>query len=118
MAAPEWDHLLETLYRRKGADMLLIPGSAPLLRLGKDWRELQTPPLQPEEIQLMAAERLVPRSRVCTATGYAYTDFWHSNVAYFRIMAFGYPETKMILITPRPSEPPPVNRRFTDERES
>ncbi len=91
---------------------LLAPGSPPVLRVGQSWQSLEVPPLEPEDVKTMAAEVLRGKPKSET-DGYAYTDFWYGDVAFFRAMAFGYPETTLLVVSPTtPTRPPPDDPRF------
>ena len=104
-----WDRLLETYCRRDASVMLFVPGSPPILHIGQDWRPLQVPPLEAADVVEMAAERMSPAPDG-EAAGYAYSDFWYGDVAYFRAMAFGHPETRLLVVSrTQPDRPPSRN---------
>jgi Tfp pilus assembly pilus retraction ATPase PilT len=94
--------------------MLLAPGSPPMLRLDDAWRALQLSPLQAEDVISMAAAQLSPKPQG-EKDGYAYCDFSYGDVrvAFYRAMAFGFPETRFLMVsrTP-PSGPQPADSRF------
>ncbi len=98
-----WDRLLETWVRRNATDILLSPGTSPLIRLADSWRPLQVPPVDVETIRALASEQLGenPAGR---EDGYSYSDFGHGDVARFRATAFGYPATNVLLIARYPSD--------------
>ena len=86
--------------------MLLVPGSPPILHIGQDWRQLQVPPLEAADVAEMAAER-ISSAPDGEAYGYVYTYFWYGDVAYFRAMAFGHPQTRLLVISrTQPDRPP------------
>ncbi len=112
MATIAWDRLLETCYKRKADVALLAPGSPPVVRVDQSWRSLQVSPLEPGDVKAMASEILRPGPEA-EADGYAYRDFWFGDVAFFRAMAFGYPETTLLVVSPTaPTRPPPADPRF------
>src|SRR4051794_34197563 len=92
-----WDRLLETVRRREADVALLVPGSPPLIRVGETWRALQLPPTTAEEVVALATERMTPAPQG-TGEGYAYADFWFGDVAFFRVMAFGFPGTHLLVV--------------------
>ena len=102
MAAVQWDRLLETCYRRGGTDLLLTPGSSPMIRLADAWHDLQAPILEREEVEVAAREKIAePDGK---ADGYAYSDICHSRAGKFRVTAFGYPQAKLLLVTRYPDQ--------------
>ena len=102
-----WDRLLETCYKHGVEVAILMPGSPPLLRVGNAFRSLSVPPLDVSDVAAMASEQLA-KAPEYNADGYAYLDFWYGKVAYFRLMAFGYPDTKaMVLSRCTPPQPTP-----------
>ena len=104
-----WDRLLETCRQRHADVALLTPGSPPQLRIDQSWRSLQVPPLEPGDVKAMAAEILRPKPDAET-DGYAYVDFSYGDDAFFRAMAFGYPETRLLVVSPTtPTRPPPAD---------
>ena len=106
MPRPAWDRLLLTYVHNDASDMLLVPGSPPILRLAKQWRALQIPPLEPADVTEMTDELLPVMDG--ESDGYAYGHVWYSDVAYFRGLAFGYPQTKLLVLTrEEPVGPPP-----------
>ena len=109
-----WDRLLETCCARNATDILLSPGSPPLLRLADKWHTLQVPAVDVTAIQTLVSEQLAakPDGEV---DGYAYWDFQFRRVfclppgtlaapicRRFRATAFGYPATNVLLISPHP----------------
>lgn len=111
MATIAWDRLLETCYKRKADAALLCPGSPPLLRIEQAWRSLQVSPLELQDVKAMAAEILRPKPDAET-DGYAYSDFWYGDVEFFRAMAFEFPETKLLVVSPTArTRPPPADPR-------
>jgi Tfp pilus assembly pilus retraction ATPase PilT len=103
MASLQWDRLLETCYRRNASDILLSPGSPPMIRLSESWRTLQAPPVDTAAIQALVAERFVTAPDG-EHDGYAYSDFAYKGMRRFRAMAFGYPATFLLLIARYPAE--------------
>ena len=94
-----WNRLLETS-RNHGGDLLLIPGSPPLVRTGDDWRALMLPPLSPADVQALATDCL---SDVATTSddGFTYRDFpcgAGPDTIHFRARAFAYPNTSVLLV--------------------
>ena len=100
MAALVWDRLLETLSKHSGTNLLLVPGSPPMLQIAQQMQALSVPPLSEEDVQLLA-EEMLSKKVSGTADGYAWLDFnfLHDAGAWFRIMAFGYPDTKVVMVT-------------------
>src|SRR5271170_7819767 len=99
MARLEWDRLLDTCVRGGATDAILAPGSPPMVRLADGWRSLQgVDALTPRQVSNLAYEHLglkVGRK----VDGYTFSDFSYGNIARFRVLAFGYPQTKVLLIT-------------------
>lgn len=97
--------LLETCYRRNASDILFSPGASPLIRLTESWRSLQVPPVDAATIQALASEQLGdhPAGR---EEGFSYVDFRYDDAVRFRITAFGYPATSVLLISRYPSDGP------------
>ena len=106
MGSVVWDRLLETCLRKDASVVLLVPGSPPLMRIGRVWRGLDVPALSAEDVVDLAAERIRP-GRHAQSNGYAYDDFWYRDGAFFRAMAFGFPETKVLVVSPAPPPRPP-----------
>ena len=104
MPTLKWDRLLETCCRRDADVALLVPGSPPLIRVGKYWRSLDVPPLLPQDVVAMAAERLRPKPEGEVA-GYAYSEFWYGDEEFFCAMAFGFPETRLLVVSRSPRPP-------------
>lgn len=102
MASLQWDRLLETCCRRDATDLLLIAGSPPMIRLRELWRALQVPPLDIAALQVLADERFGTRPDG-EGDGYAYSDFRHDE-ARFRAMAFGHPDTRVLLVSKYPGD--------------
>jgi hypothetical protein len=97
-SAAKLDRILETCWRQRGTDIVFAPNRRPLLRTDDGWHELQTTPLSHNDIKALAEERL--SSRVDGNEGvYSYTDFRYWDVATFRAIAFGYPETTLLVIS-------------------
>jgi Tfp pilus assembly pilus retraction ATPase PilT len=94
-----WDRLLETALRRGATDLLLVPGSPPMLRTAEDIRAMNVPPLTDERIGELA-EEMMSKKISGIADGYAFLDFryLHDADAWFRVMAFGYPHTKLVVV--------------------
>ena len=105
MASLAWDRLLETCCNRQGTDLLFVEGSPPLMRVSDSWRTLQVPPLKIEDIRRLLTEQ-PKREPDFVADGYACFTFWYreENREWFRVMAFGYPETKMLIASHCPPE--------------
>lgn len=97
MALVAWDRLLETYCNRHADLALLVPGSPPVLWIDQTWRALQVAPLTEADVMAMANEQL-PSSGAETFDGYSYVDFSYGNVAQFRMMAFGHPQARMIVL--------------------
>ena len=97
-----WDRLLETCVRRQATDLLLVPGAPPMVRLHDDWRTLQTVTLDAGAVQALANERF-NTSPDGNGDGYAYWDFEHGEGVRFRLMAFGHPQTTLLLVARRPN---------------
>ena len=89
--------VLETCCRLHAADALLTPGSPPLVRHYGVWRSLKSPRVLMSDVVSMAMETVGARPSA-GADGYTYTDFNFGNVARFRAMAFGYPQTTLLLL--------------------
>src|SRR5687768_6866741 len=105
MAAVLLDRLLETCRKRRAYDLVLAPGSKPLLRLASGWHPLQIAPTREEDIRSIADEGMTG-GPPDAEEGYSFRDFTYGD-EYFRIAAFGYPDTKLVLITRHgPSAPP------------
>ena len=102
MASLQWARLLETCCRRDASDLLLTVGSPPMIRLRESWRALQVPPLDVAALQVLAEERLGTRPDG-EADGFAYSHFRYGD-AGFRAMAFGYPDTKLLLVAKYPGD--------------
>src|SRR3954468_1663716 len=98
MAVLRWDRLLETCCRKEATDILLRPGSPPLLRSAKGWQALALPPLLPEDVIELAEEAMRLGAPKPTEHGHTYCDFLHDDKAGFRAMAFGYPETTLLIV--------------------
>jgi Tfp pilus assembly ATPase PilU len=109
MQAPIWDRLLETCSHNDASDLLLVPGSPPLIRLKEEWRVLSLPPLEMDQIRSMVEERMSGCS-VAAKDGSIWWDIQHSDGSIFRISAFGYPETKVLLMARLPSKGSEVKR--------
>jgi Tfp pilus assembly pilus retraction ATPase PilT len=104
MASLQWDRLLETCCRSNATDLLLIPGSPPLIRLDELWRSLQVNATHLEEIRALATELLGanPRGR---ADGYAFSSFRFGKSDRFRAMAIGFPDTTALVVSRHPYPP-------------
>jgi len=101
------DRFLETCYRNDGATEVRVEaGSQPLIRVNDDWRTLQTRRLLLEDVQRMAKE-LFGTERLSESKGCCIVDFWFGNVARFRAMAFGFPETTAMLLQRLKNPPAP-----------
>jgi hypothetical protein len=109
MSSVAWDRLLETCLKREAQIALLVPGSPPLLQIGGAWRSVDVPPLSAENVSDLAAERLSPEPDG-ERDGFAYADFWYGDVAFFRVMAFGFPQTTLLVVSRTPgTRPPPAD---------
>jgi Tfp pilus assembly pilus retraction ATPase PilT len=98
MAKLQWDRLLETCFKQGATDILLAPDCPPLLRIAIQWRAIHLDePLTRADLVALAKERLGPKPGGET-DDYTFSDFAYGNVARFRAMAFGYPETALLLI--------------------
>lgn len=98
MATIAWDRLLETIHRRRATLALLNVGSPPLLRIDEDWRVLQVPALGRDDIAELVAERFAVEGSNMS-DGYASFDFWFGDVAFFQVMAFGYPNSVSLVVS-------------------
>jgi hypothetical protein len=109
MPSVPWDRLLETCYKREAEVAVLVPGSPPLVWVGDTFRALQVPPLTVEDLDEMVEERLGEAPEF-NADGYAYVDFWYGDVVFYRVMAFGFPSTKALVLSRcKPTHPAPEN---------
>ena len=106
MAALVWDRLLETLSRNNGTNLLLVPGSPPMLQIAQQMQALSVPPLSESDV-LALAEEMLSKKVSGTADGYTWLDFnfLHDAGTWFRIMAFGYPDTKVVMVTRQAQSP-------------
>jgi hypothetical protein len=98
-----WNRLLETS-RNHGGDLLLVPGSPPLVRTGDDWRALMLPPLYPADVQAHATDCL-DGAGTLSDDGYTYRDFPYArgtDTLDFRARAFAYPNTSVLLVSRLP----------------
>jgi hypothetical protein len=104
MASLQWDRLLETCHRHGAGDLLLTPGSPPMIHLHEGWRALHTPAIDVGAVRTLADDRLgaTPDAEV---DGYAYSDFRYGEAGMFRAMAFGFPNTTVLLVTRFRSDP-------------
>ena len=101
-----WDRLLLAYVRNNADVLLLVPGSPPILRIGEEWRALQLPPLEPADVSGMTDELLAVTEG--QGGGYAYGHVWYGDVAYFYALAFGYPQTTLLVLSRQePDGPPP-----------
>ena len=101
MASLSWDRLLGTLHRRGAADLLLTSGSPPMIRMPECWRALQTMTLDAAAVQALAGEMLKDRPPAHT-DGYAHVDLLYGDATQFRILAFGYPDTHLLMVSRLP----------------
>ena len=115
MASLQWDRLLESCYRRNASDILLSPGVSPMIRLAESWRALQVAPFDAATIQALAHEQLGenPAGR---EEGYSYADLAYGNAGRFRVTAFGYPATSVLLISRCPSDGSDADHQARDAR--
>src|SRR3712207_2399379 len=99
MASLAWDRLLETCSSRNASDVLLMPGFAPSIRLQDEVRTLQVPPVEPADLEHLLREIFPAPPAVPASTDeYAYQDFSYGETVWFRALAFGYPQTKLLLV--------------------
>ncbi len=103
MAKVEWDRLLETCIQRKATDILLVPGSPPLLRVNDKWRPLVTPDLKPDALAELAAAKLGPEP-TAREFGYFYVDFTFHDSTRFRLMTFGHPTPTLLVVSRYPED--------------
>lgn len=94
--AIQWDRLLETCCRRDATDIMLIPGSPPLIRMAEAWRALRAETVHLHDAVSLAAERFGAESDG-ERDGYAYISFAFGDLGRFRAMAFGYPQRRCCL---------------------
>jgi Tfp pilus assembly pilus retraction ATPase PilT len=106
MPALVWDRLLETLSKNNGTNLLLVPGSPPMLQIAQQMQALSVPPLAGDDVHALP-EEMLSKKVSGTADGYTWLDFnfLHDAGAWFRIMAFGYPDTKVVMVTRQVQEP-------------
>ena len=99
MSALVWDRLLETLSRNSGTDLLLVPGSPPMVRTAQQIQAMSVPPLTEGDVAMLA-EEMLSKKISGSADGYTWLDFnyLHDSAAWFRIMAFGYPATRAVMV--------------------
>jgi Tfp pilus assembly pilus retraction ATPase PilT len=117
MAGLPLERLLETCVRNNATDMRLVPDAPPQIRTTQGWRALSIPPATAADIALLAEDILTRAPSCLQGNGYTYLDFWYGDVAYFRAMAYGHPDTTALVLMRLvpPSEPPPTSpasRRF------
>jgi hypothetical protein len=109
-----WDRLLETCYRREAELAVLVPGSPPLVRVGDTFRALQVPPLTVKDLEEMVRERLGETPEL-NSDGYAHGDFWYGDLVFYRVLAFGFPNTRALVLNKcKPTHPAPENPRRPD----
>lgn len=106
MVSLAWDRLLETCNNR-GSDILLAPGSKPLIRVPGSWTNLELGALlRPKDIRNMANELFQQRQPDGVLDNWAYFNVaYGENYAWFRVFAFGFPKTSMLIISRCPSDP-------------
>src|SRR5687768_16848211 len=107
MSELDSERLLETCCRNDGADILLVPGKPPFIRMKDFWRPLDAPLIELEEINSMAHERF--RAGTGLLDECTYADFWYRDVAMFRALAFGYPATTLLIFARIQPPAPPAN---------
>ena len=83
--------------------MLLAPGAPPMIQIDGLWRSMSTEMLTPADLVALGNERLGLKPDGIT-NGYAYLDFSYGDVARFRVMAFGYPRTTLLLLARWPEK--------------
>jgi Tfp pilus assembly pilus retraction ATPase PilT len=104
MAALQWDRLLATCTVRRASDILLSPGVQPLLRQTESWSPLQASPVDAAYLQQLVDAHLGAKPDGQTGD-YAFWDFrFGDDPARFRAAAFGYPATRLLLITRFPPD--------------
>ena len=99
------ERVLETCRTRSASDAFLIPGAQVLIRIRGGWRTLQTNRVTVADLASMAARTVGPNPAI-NEGGYAHCDFNFGNVARFKAMAFGYPETTALLLVQLTDDPP------------
>jgi hypothetical protein len=87
-----------TCCRQNAVDVLLVPGSPPMIRLATSWRALAAPALKSSDIQAFAKGQFGDKQPQ-EVYGYASIDFPYGDVAMFHMMAFGYPSTNLVVLT-------------------
>jgi len=92
------DRALETCWKRHGTDIVFAPDNPPLLRTPKGWHAMSIPPLDAAQIRALADERMSPKPDGEEGV-YAWKDFRYGDVASFRAIAFGYPNTTLLVIS-------------------
>jgi hypothetical protein len=91
------NRFLNTCYRL-GSDLLFVSGSSPMVRTLAMWRATDVPNLSPDQVRSIASDA-IGRAAHVRADGYELCDFWYRDVAFFRAMAFGYPETTVLAVS-------------------
>jgi hypothetical protein len=106
MSKLAWDRLLETAHVHK-ADLLLVPGSPPLLRMPSHLRSLSVPVLDDQDVISLARE-MFSTGASGDGDGYTWFDsrYLHDTNDWFRLMAFGYPQTKFLMVIHIPPATP------------
>jgi hypothetical protein len=114
MAALVWDRLLETLSRNNGTNLLLVPGIAADAADCAADAGAGVPPLAESDVQALA-EEMLSKKVSGTSDGYTWLDFnfLHDPGAWFRIMAFGYPDTKVLMVTRQSQSSEPFRENET-----
>jgi hypothetical protein len=100
------DRFLETCCRRKGTDIVFAPNRRPVLRTNDGWMEFQSDTVSPSGIKALADDRLSVRVDGNVEV-YAYSDFRYGDEATFRAIAFGYPDTNLLVISRIDCDPNP-----------
>jgi Tfp pilus assembly pilus retraction ATPase PilT len=101
MARIALDRLLETYHQRQAEVAVHVVGSPPMIWINQGWRVLQTPPLDAADMASIAAE-IIGDQQLAPTDGHVAHDFWYGNVAYFHLMAFGYPQATCLVLSHTP----------------
>jgi Tfp pilus assembly pilus retraction ATPase PilT len=103
MGALQWDRMLETCHKRNGSELLLFPGSPPMIRMRRNWRAMDVPPIDAPTLQALAQE-LIGKKPDGQADGYTYSEFGYGDMRRLRAMAFGYPDTRLLIVARFPRD--------------
>ena len=99
----QWDRLLETCYRRTSPELFFQPGSPLYIRYEGEWRTLQTPPLEAEDIVAMT-EQIFQGKFDGDTSRFAFKSIAYGSFARFRFEAYGYPRTRVLKVFRVPQE--------------